>query len=320
MHVVIRALQGTAPLVARLKEQASETVIVANNDAELAAALPEAQLLLITDNLYNADIARMLHERAGKLEWIQLLSAGYDAVALHGVPQDVTVTNAGDAYAPVVAAQAVALLLGVQRQFPALLANQKHHAWDRSPGARCSIPFDSNVAVIGFGHIGSEIGRILKSFGAHIIAVTRYGKPHPDADETASVQELPTILPRADAVIIALAASPQSRHLINAQTFALMKKTAILVNIARGYIVDCVALAEALKTGVIAGAGLDVTEPEPLPENHPLWDAPNLILAPHMAGASGAVIGRRLAAVVSDNMTRYRAGEPLAHLISLNGH
>lgn len=317
MHVVIRSLHATAPIVARLRTLVGGTITVVHDDFELAAAVPTAELLLVTDNLYSGEFARILGERAKSLKWIQLLSAGYDAVARYGVPPGVTVTNAGDAYTPSVAAQAIALLLGVQRQFPALLANQNRHTWDKTFAPRCSIPFDSTIAVLGFGHIGSEIGRLLRAFGARVIAVTRHGLPHLNADETVPISQLHAILPRADAIVIALAASPETRHLIGAKQLALMKPSAVLVNIARGYIVDCVALADALKTGIIGGAGLDVTEPEPLPEGHPLWDAPNLILAPHMAGASGPVIGQRLAAVVGDNVERYLAGKPLAHLVSL---
>ncbi len=317
MHAVLRANFGAVPIAARLKELLGDAVAVVNSDAELAAAIPSAEVLLIPDSLYSAAVAEMLRQRAKNLLWIQLLSAGYDAVASHGIPPGTILTNAGDAYAPPIATQAVALLLGAQRQFPALLANQKRHAWDRSAGPRCAIPFDSTVAVIGFGHIGSEIGRLLKAFGARIIAVTRRGQPHPDADEAAPVSALHAILPRADAVVIALAASPESRHLIAAKEFALMKRNAVLVNIARGYVVDCLALAQALKSELIAGAGLDVTEPEPLPEDHPLWDAPNLIISPHMAGASGAVMGKRLAKIVGDNVARRLAGEPLAFVVML---
>lgn len=256
-------------------------------------------------------------ERATRLKWIQLLSAGYDAVVEYGVPPGVTMTNAGDAYAPAVGTHAVALLLAVQRQLPAFLASQARQTWDRDPAPRCVIPFDSTIAIIGFGHIGSAVGRLLKGFGARIIAVTRRGAPCPDADESAPVGELHAILPRADAIVIALAAGPDSRHLIGAEEFAAMKRDAVLVNIARGYVVDCVALADALKSGLIGGAALDVTDPEPLPEDHPLWDAPNLVISPHMAGASGAVMGRRLATIVGDNVARWLAGQPLAHRVTL---
>jgi phosphoglycerate dehydrogenase-like enzyme len=125
------------------------------------------------------------------------------------------------------------------------------------------------------------------------------------------------VLPRADAVVIALAASAETRHRVGAKELALMKRSAVIVNIARGYIIDNVALAEALKSGIIAGAGIDVTDPEPLPEGHALWDAPNLILTPHMSGASGAVMGKRIAKIVGDNIERRLAGKPLAHVIAL---
>ncbi|HVA11744.1 MAG TPA: D-2-hydroxyacid dehydrogenase [Stellaceae bacterium] len=318
MKAVLRARLGGTAILERLRALVGEGAVAVESDSEFAAAIPEAELLLLPDSLYSAAVARLLRERAKQLTWIQLLSAGYDAVAQHGLPPGVILTNAGDAYAPPVATQAIALLLGIQRQFPALLDNQKHRAWDAGDArARCAIPFDSTVAVLGFGHIGSEIGRLLKAFGAHVIAVTRSARPHPDANESLPVSQLHTILPRADAVVIALAASPETRHLIGGPEFALMKRSAVLVNIARGYLVDCAALAAALKDGTIAGAGLDVTEPEPLPPGHALWDAPHLIIAPHMAGASGAVMAKRLAAVVGDNVARRLKGEKLAYIVTL---
>jgi phosphoglycerate dehydrogenase-like enzyme len=150
-----------------------------------------------------------------------------------------------------------------------------------------------------------------------VIALTRSARPHPDADESLPIGELNSVLPRADAVVIALAASPETRHLFDGATFARMKRSAVIVNIARGYIIDGAALTAALKNGVIAGAGLDVTEPEPLPPSDPLWDAPNLILAPHMAGASGPVMGQRLAKVVGDNVARRLNGQPLKFVVNI---
>jgi phosphoglycerate dehydrogenase-like enzyme len=211
----------------------------------------------------------------------------------------------------------MALLLGAQRQFPILLDDQKRHAWDEGGArGRCATPFDSTIAVLGFGHIGSEIGRLLRAFGAYVVAMTRSAKPHEHADESLPITQLRTVLPRADAVVIALAAGPETRHLIGGAEFALMKRSAIVVNIARGYIIDSAALAVALREATIAGAGLDVTEPEPLPADHPLWDAPNLIIAPHMAGAPGSVTAKRLAAVVGDNVLRWLKGEPLAYVVT----
>ncbi|HXR87242.1 MAG TPA: D-2-hydroxyacid dehydrogenase [Stellaceae bacterium] len=317
MKAVMRARLGAAAIQARLKHVPGVELVVVDTEEELAAAIPETELLLLPDSHYSAETAQILKTRANKLAWIQLLSAGYDAVGRHGYPANIAVTNAGPAFAPAVATQALGLLLGVQRQFPILLADQKKHAWDKG-GARerCTAPIDSTIAVLGFGYIGSEIGRLLQAFGAHVVALTRSAKPHPHADESLSIKELRAVLTRADAVVIALAASPETRHLIGAKEFALMKRSAYLVNIARGYIVDGEALAVALRDGTIAGAGLDVTEPEPLPPGHPLWDAPNLIIAPHMAGAPGTVTAKRLAQVVFDNVTRHLKGETLAHSVT----
>jgi phosphoglycerate dehydrogenase-like enzyme len=317
MKAVLRARLGAAAIRARLQGVPGVDMIAVDSEAELAAAIADAELLLVPDSFYSAETAQILRERAKNLQWIQLLTAGYDAVARHGYPPNVVVTNAGDAFAPAVATQALALLLGVQRQFPILMADQQRHAWDKS-GARerCAAPVDSTTLVLGFGYIGSEIGRLLQAFGAHVIAMTRSAKPHPHAQESLPVTQLHATLPRADAVVIALAASAETRHLFNAQTFALMKRSAVLVNIARGSIVDGAALTAALKDGTIAGAGLDVTEPEPLPAGDPLWDAPNLIIAPHMAGAPGSVTAKHLARVVGENVQRRLNGEPLVHIVT----
>lgn len=318
MKAVLRARMGAAAILEQLKALLGEDAVAVESDAALAAAIPDAELLLLPDSHYSAEVARLLRERAKKLRWIQLLSAGYDAVARHGIPPGVILTNAGDAYAPAVATQAIALLLGVQRQFPILFADQQRHAWDQGAArARCAIPFGSTVAVVGFGHIGSEIGRLLQAFGAHVIALTRRAQQQAYADESLPIGALHAVLPRADAVVIAMAASPETRHLFGAAEFALMKRSAVLVNIARGSIIDGAALTVALKDGTIAGAGLDVTEPEPLPPGDPLWDAPNLILAPHMAGASGPVMGQRLAKVVGENVARRLNGEALVHVVNL---
>lgn len=317
MQVVIRSLHSVPALVARLLAMPGVAVTVADSDSALGAALPDAELLLISDNLYSPETARLLREGAPKLAWVQLLSSGYDAVARHGLPSGVILTNAGDAYAPAVATHAIALLLALQRQLPALLGAQARGHWQRGLHAGNAIPYGGTIAVLGFGAIGSEIGHLLKPFGARVVAVTRSGRSCADAEESLPATALHAVLPRADAVVIALAASEASRHLIAASELALMKRTAFLVNIARGYVVDNLALAEALRHGIIAGAGLDVTEPEPLPPEHPLWTAPNLIITPHMAGAAGEVLGKRLAALVGDNIGRRRRGEPLAHRIAL---
>jgi phosphoglycerate dehydrogenase-like enzyme len=125
------------------------------------------------------------------------------------------------------------------------------------------------------------------------------------------------LLPRADAIVIAAPYDETTRHLLGAPELAACKKTAVLVNVARGGIVEPRALEAALRSGAIAGAGLDVTDPEPLQPNDPLWDAPNLIITPHCAGAAGAASGERLADLVCANLARFMRGEKLQHVVTL---
>src|SRR5262249_42959882 len=153
-----------------------------------------------------------------RTKWLQLLTAGYDSAKQFGVPDGVTVTNMGDALAAPVATHAVMLLLALQRLLPTFLANQNNRVWDRSISARAVIPDQSTVVVIGFGHIGREIARLLRAFGAHIIAVTRSGAPHALANETVALTKLLDVLPRADAIMIAVPLDATTQGLFGPRT------------------------------------------------------------------------------------------------------
>jgi phosphoglycerate dehydrogenase-like enzyme len=312
-RVLLWATFGKADLAARLRQIGGGDVTVADDAAGALRALPDAEALLCQDFLYTPQ----LKDAGKRLKWLQLLTAGYDHAKRVGVASGVTVTNAGDAFAPSVAAHAVALLLALQRGVPIVLANQARQVWDRTHAQRVTTPAGQTIAIIGFGGIGREIARLLRGFGARIVAVTRSGRPHALADEAHPVAALAAVLPRADAVILALSLDASSRGLIGARELALCKPDALLVNIARGAIVDQVALADALARGVIAGAGLDVADPEPLPPEHPLWRAPNLILTPHYAGACATLDGR-VADMVGDNLKRFLARQPLHHVVALS--
>jgi phosphoglycerate dehydrogenase-like enzyme len=316
-RIVVRATLGRAPIIARLRDLAGDRVMIADDEAALIAGIAEAEAVFLTNPDYNAKIAAAMIAARGRIKWIQFLTAGYDAAKQHGVPPGAILTSAGDAYSPAVAAHAVSLLLALQRLFPAVLANQARGAWDRTAAARMATPASSTIAILGFGGIGKEVARLLRSFGPRIIAVTRSARPDPLADEVAKIGDLHAVLRRADAIVLALPLDETTEHFIGAAELALCKPNAVLVNIARGQIVDGEALAAALGNGTIAGAGTDVTEPEPLPAGHPLWRAPNLIITPHVAGACGPIGGERLATVAAENMRRYLAGEKLAHIVAL---
>jgi phosphoglycerate dehydrogenase-like enzyme len=317
MKVLVTARLGEAELKRRLAEQVGDQAIwVADGDA-MIPELPSADVLICPDNFYSAKLADAVRRDAPKLAFIQLLTAGYDHAKRQGVPAHVTLCNAGAAYAAAVATHAIALLLALQRHIPTALANRTRHAWDRAFTLQLTMPAASTVIVIGLGPIGREIARLLRAFGARGHRGTRPRPSRLRRRRGRTCKRMRDVLPRADAIVIAAPYDETTRHLIGAGELAVCKKSAALVNVARGGIVEPRALEAALRSATIAGAGLDVTDPEPLPPNEPLWDAPNLIITPHCAGASGAASGERLTDLVCANLARFMRGEKLQHVVKL---
>src|SRR3954468_5722942 len=270
MKVLVTAVLGKTQLKRKLADQIGAQVIWAENGDAMIPELPSADVLICPDNFYSAKLAEAIRREAPKLALIQLLTAGYDNVKRQGVPTHVTVCNAGEAYASAVATHAIALLLALQRHIPTAFANQARHAWDRAFTPQLTMPAASTVIVVGLGPIGREIARVLRAFGARVIGVTRRGLPDAAADEVMASSALHDVLPRADAIVIAAPLDDSTRHLIDARALAACKSSFVLVNVARGGIVEPRALEAALRSGAIAGAGLDVTDPEPLPPGDPL--------------------------------------------------
>jgi phosphoglycerate dehydrogenase-like enzyme len=317
MRAVLSATLAKADFIARLEPILGDGLKVVDGEAAIIDAVPDADAVFLTDFLYTEKVAAAVHAAAPRVKWLQLLTAGYDSAKQFGVPPGVMVTNMGAALAPPVATHAVMLLLALQRQLPLFMDQQSRRVWARSPGARSRIPDQNTVAVIGFGHIGREIARLLRQFGAHIISVSRSGSPHQLADESVPITNLMEVLPRADAIMVAVPLDAATQGLIGPRELNACKRSAFLINIARGSVVDTLALTNALVEGVIAGAGLDVTDPEPLPKDHPLWGAPNLILTPHTSGACGPLGTQRMAAVAEDNLKRFMRGDTLTNIVTL---
>ena len=318
MKVIIRANFGKPQLQRRVADMIADQALWVEDADATISALPSADALFCADRFYSATIAEAVRHAAPKLRWIQLRTAGYDRAKQHGVPAHIPVCNAGPAYAPAVAMPAVALLLALQRRLPTILTNQQRHAWDQSCTAELTTPASSTIAVIGFGPIGREIGRLLRALDARVVAVTRRGLPDPNADEIVSGDHLHDVRKRADAIVVAASYDESTRGLIGERELRACKQTAVLVNIARGALVDARALGAALRNnGTIAGAGIDVTAPEPLPADDPLWEAPNLIVTPHCAGACGAIAGERMAELACANLRRFIDGASLMHVVQL---
>ncbi|WP_232716934.1 D-isomer specific 2-hydroxyacid dehydrogenase family protein [Gordonia metallireducens] len=242
------------------------------------------------------------------VEWVALKTAGIEDFLNAGLLDDRRVwTNASGFYAENVAEHALALLLAGLRQINTAVT--RHWDKERIDTSVRSL-HGSTVAIVGAGGIGASLGPRLKACGARVVAVNRSGRDVPGADEVRRSDELDSVWASTDHVVLAAPATPETRHMINAESLAALPKHAWIVNVARGPLVDEEALYRALVDGEIAGAALDVTDPEPPAEDHPLWSLPNVIITPHVANpASG--LTREMAPWLAENVRRFAAGEEL---------
>ena len=317
MRIVIRTPIMADRLTA-LADRHHVDSVVATDAAELHAELADADALWMWPAVYDAALAGVLEQHVARVKWLQVLTMGYDPIVSFGAPAGLTITNAGDSYAPTVAEHAVATLLALVRRLPEMQRNAETANWDQSVVGRIGTLNDATVAVLGFGNIGKEIAVRLRALGSRVIAVTRSGRSDALAHESAPVGRLHQVLARVDAVIVAVPLDATTRHLVDASALAALRPHALLVNIARGGIVDGAALHDALANGRLGGAALDVTEPEPLPADDPLWKLPNVLITPHVAGYGGDVPARRVLALLDRNLGHFVKGEPLEAQVEVN--
>jgi D-3-phosphoglycerate dehydrogenase len=237
------------------------------------------------------------------VRWVQLPSAGVEPWMdrISATPQ-VTFTSAAGAYAPQVAEHALALLLAGVR---GIVGSARQRTWEIPPHTTLA---GTTVAIIGAGGIGRALIAELAPHAVEVIAVTRRGHDVPGAARTLPSDRLGEIWGAADHFVIAAPATDATRHLVGAPELAKMREHAWIVNIARGSLIDTDALVEALRERRIGGAALDVTDPEPLPDGHPLWEL--ALITPHIANPEAALT-RRLAERVRENVTRLASGEAL---------
>jgi len=315
MKVLLWPVTGRQSLRAMLGELRGVTLVPVKGAADLVEHLPSAQAAILSGREYNAEVAAAFRAQGESLRLLQFLTAGYEGAVLHGVPPRVAVCNAGDAYSAVVAEHVMALLLAMIRQMPVVFDQQRQRRWDRTVRDSVDSLDGKTVAILGFGGIGREVAKRARAFGCRILVVTRRARPDPEADEVHGLDALHEVLPRADAVVVALPLMPETRELMGKAAFAACRPGALLVNVARGELVDQSALLGALKAGHLGGAALDVTTPEPLPEESPLWSHPRVIISPHLGGVGSEAGMQRLAKLVCDNVGRLRDSNPLRHQV-----
>ncbi len=251
---------------------------------------------------------------ADKLQWLSTIYAGLDHFPIDKlIRENVTLTNGVGINTISVAEYAVLGMLALAKRYDEVVRLADRHEWTDTPPGNREL-YDSKALILGYGAIGQAIGDRLRAFGVHVTGVTR--TPRPDQGIIGQ-DEWRDRLGEFDWLVVALPSTSETTRLIGQAEFDAMKTGALLCNIARGEIIDQDALITALEGGRLAGAYLDVTDPEPLPSDHPLWDAPNTLHSMHLSGRSTQKMFLRAGALFLENLDRYRAGETMKNVVDL---
>lgn len=281
-------------------------------EGDLSLLLAEAEIIF-----GRVTPSQEILKRAPKLKWVHTSSVGVDYMSMD-FPRtgNIIVTNSRGVTAIPIAEHALMLIFMLTKNAQRLVINKEKKLWERFDTLELR---DKTVGLIGLGAIGSEIARLAKGVGMKVIAIRRSAMTNktqiPDVDEMYPQGKLLELLNKSDFVCIAAPLTPETEGMIGEDEFRAMKKTAFILNIARGRIIKESALIRALKENWIAGAGLDVFETEPLSADNELWMLPNVIISPHISGTSERR-SHRLVAMFCDNLRRYLNREPLLNVIS----
>ena len=271
---------------------------------EAFAHAPDAEIGWF--DMYSKDDMAQVFQRAIRLKWLNSVYAGVEAFPLDLLAaRGVALTNGAGINAVPIAEYVLMLMLAQCKGYREVVRAQERREWLReSPGKREL--YGSQVLIRGYGAIGQEVAVRLEAFGAQVTKVRRSAGP-----DTLSPEQWRGELGRFDWIVIAVPATAATQHLIGAAELAAMKPGAVLVNVARGSVIDQDALVIALESGQLGGALLDVTTPEPLPADHPLWGLDNAQVTMHLSGNAQTLMFARAATRFLANLERYRAGQPL---------
>jgi phosphoglycerate dehydrogenase-like enzyme len=286
-------------------------------DVQLFDSAAAAMEAIVDADAAYGNIVPELFRRAQKLRWIQAPAAAPPVGYYHQelIDSDVVVTNQREIYNDHISAHIMAFVLAFARGLQRYIPQQLERQWQpHGIGATVYLP-EATALIVGLGGIGGEAARLCAAFGMTVLAVDpRRPEAPPSVKQLHRPDELHRLLPQADFVIMTVPQTPQTRDMMAAREFRLMKPTAYLINIGRGGCVVLDDLVEALRSGQIAGAGLDVFQVEPLPQDHPLWTTPGALITPHVAGA-GPYLPERRTELFIENCRRFNAGTPLLNVV-----
>jgi phosphoglycerate dehydrogenase-like enzyme len=272
-------------------------------------------LLAETEVIYGLIPPRDLLTRAPRLKWIQMMSAGVDRLRDTEIWRSgITITGVSGIHATPIGEFVLQLMLMFVKKAPECFRMKQKHEWRRYAP---TVLRGKTAGIVGLGHIGREVARLCKAFGMKVIATRRSAKKAGRAryvDRLLPARQLPSLLAESDFVVTCVPLTQETRNLIGEKELKAMKSTAYVINIARGGIIDEEALIKAIDEKRIAGAGLDVTVPEPLPAESRLWDFDNVVLSPHVSGGMEEYMARATD-LFCENLGRYLAGKRLRNVI-----
>ena len=296
--------------VAQVKASVPAYEVVVAEQSQLAELLPSADLFCGHVKV-PVDWEKIVDNK--RLKWIQSSAAGLDH-CLHPrvVESDIIVTSASGVLADQVAEHALCLISTVLRSIPTFMVAQAQHEFKRRPTRDLH---GSTIGIVGFGGVGRRVAELLAPYRVTILATDYFPVDAPShVKHVWSREELPKLLSQSDIVVLAVPLTDETRGLMNTARFDCMKPQSVLVNICRGPVVVEKDLIAALRAGKISSAAIDVTSEEPLPEDNPLWNAPNLLITPHVAGQASTRIDRMTQFLI-DNLVRYQSGQPLRNMV-----
>lgn len=284
--------------------------------AVVNGVLTETEVLL-----GNPVVPNDILQRAPKLKLVQLTSAGADRLIDSELARSdrVSVTTASGIHAVPIGEYVIGVMIAFAKGFPRAYRSQQENTWRPYIASELE---DATVGILGLGAIGRHVAKLAKGFGMRVIATRRSQEKRMSGaaageqyvDEMFARDEIPVMLGECDYVVVAVPLTEESRYLIGEAELSAMKRNAVIVNIARGAVIDQQALIRAVKNGVIGGVALDVTDPEPLPPDSELWRLDNVMITPHISGGTPKYMDRAIE-LFCDNLRRYLAGEPLRNVV-----
>lgn len=316
IYHVLATVQFAPEMMDRLREafgDARFTAVAPDDNAGIAEALKTADVAVLAGDLDDRHVA------APNLRWVHCDHSGLTRSARADVfEKGMVVTGSAGRSAEALAQHGFYFALALTFESRKLFADQENHVWRGIPGYTEKIGlYGKTLGVVGYGHTGKAMARLGKAFGMRVLVYTRSAAEAPEADLFLCSEHgdsIDQLVEQSDVIMLATQLSDATYHMFSHPQFLAMKRSAFIINMARGPVVDEAALIEALQSGEIAGAGLDVFAKEPLPADDPIWDAPNVIITPHATPALPDRAARSLDMII-ENIRRYRAGEAMLNTI-----